>query len=247
MASTGQPQSDTHQSTIAPRGRFVSDLPRPARPPARRLTRRVTQLSVGLALYGASAALLVRGGLGLEPWGVLHQGLAELTGLTMGVVSIAVGAVVLLLWIPIRQRPGPGTVANVFAVGIAMDATLALVPDGHGPAARIALLIMRHRPQRGGHRALHSGPVRSGAARRSDDGAAPADRPLGAAGPYGDRGRRRRHRFRARRLGGDRHGRLCPGHRTARPALPARLRHPAAGTGSTAVAAGTPARAILRR
>ncbi|MFF3755110.1 YitT family protein [Streptomyces sp. NPDC002018] len=101
----------------------------------------MTQLSAGLALYGASAALLVRGGLGLEPWGVLHQGLAELTGLTMGVVSIIVGAVVLLLWIPIRQRPGPGTVANVFVVGVAMDATLALVPDAHGPLARIALLI----------------------------------------------------------------------------------------------------------
>ncbi|MEV7870297.1 hypothetical protein AB0P17_30335 [Streptomyces sp. NPDC088124] len=92
-------------------------------------------------MYGASAALLVRGGLGLEPWGVLHQGLAELTGLSMGVVAIAVGAVVLLLWIPIRQRPGLGTVSNVFAVGLAIDATLALVPAAHGLPARIALLV----------------------------------------------------------------------------------------------------------
>ncbi|MEV8395223.1 MULTISPECIES: hypothetical protein [unclassified Streptomyces] len=105
------------------------------------LTRRLLQLYAGLALYGASAALLVRGGLGLEPWGVLHQGLAELTGLTMGVVSIIVGAVVLLLWIPIRQRPGLGTVSNVFVVGIAMDAALALVPEGHGLAVRVPLLI----------------------------------------------------------------------------------------------------------
>ncbi|MFJ9029724.1 YitT family protein [Streptomyces sp. NPDC102274] len=105
------------------------------------LTRRLLQLYAGLALYGASSALLVRGGLGLEPWGVLHQGLAELTGLTMGVVSIIVGAVVLLLWIPIRQRPGLGTVSNVFVVGVAMDAALALVPEGHGPAVRIPLLI----------------------------------------------------------------------------------------------------------
>ncbi|QIP88819.1 hypothetical protein GLX30_29675 [Streptomyces sp. Tu 2975] len=93
------------------------------------LTRRLLQLYVGLALYGASSALLVRAGLGLEPWGVLHQGLAELTGLTIGVVSIIVGAVVLLLWIPIRQRPGLGTVSNVFVIGIAMDATLSLVPQ----------------------------------------------------------------------------------------------------------------------
>ena len=83
---------------------------------------RLIQLYVGLALYGASSALLVAAGLGLEPWGVLHQGLAELTGLSIGVVSIIVGAAVLLLWIPLRQRPGLGTVSNVFVVGIAMDA-----------------------------------------------------------------------------------------------------------------------------
>ena len=102
-----------------------------------RLTRRLVHLYVGLALYGASSALLVRAGLGLEPWGVLHQGLAERTGISIGVVSIVVGAVVLLLWIPIRQRPGLGTVSNVFAVGIAMDGTLALVPEVHGLGAQI--------------------------------------------------------------------------------------------------------------
>jgi uncharacterized membrane protein YczE len=104
------------------------------------LTRRLLQLYVGLALYGASSALLVRAGLGLEPWGVLHQGLAELTGLTIGVVSIIVGAVVLLLWIPIRQRPGLGTVSNVFVIGIAMDATLALVPQVTTLAGQIPLM-----------------------------------------------------------------------------------------------------------
>ncbi|MFF7392803.1 YitT family protein [Streptomyces scabiei] len=100
----------------------------------------MVQLYTGLALYGASSALLVRAGLGLEPWNVLHQGLAELTGLTIGVVSIVVGAAVLLLWIPLRQRPGLGTVSNVFVVGIAMDATLALVPEAHTLAVRIPLL-----------------------------------------------------------------------------------------------------------
>ncbi|MFC9622673.1 YitT family protein [Streptomyces sp. NPDC056930] len=104
------------------------------------LTRRLIQLYVGLALYGASSALLVRAGLGLEPWGVLHQGLAERTGLSIGVVSIIVGAAVLLLWIPIRQRPGLGTVSNVFAIGIAMDGTLALVPEVQGLAAQIAVM-----------------------------------------------------------------------------------------------------------
>jgi uncharacterized membrane protein YczE len=106
-----------------------------------RLGRRLVQLYVGLALYGASSALLVVSGLGLEPWNVLHQGLAELTGLTIGVVSIIVGAAVLLLWIPLRQRPGLGTVSNVFVVGLAMDGTLALLPGVHGLAVRIPLLL----------------------------------------------------------------------------------------------------------
>ncbi|WP_318206722.1 hypothetical protein [Streptomyces sp. SJL17-1] len=108
----------------------------------RHLTRRLVQLYVGLTLYGVSSALLVRSGLGLEPWGVLHQGLAEKTGLTIGVVSIVVGAVVLLLWIPIRQRPGLGTVSNVFVIGLAMDGTLALVPEVHGLVERIPLLAV---------------------------------------------------------------------------------------------------------
>lgn len=104
------------------------------------LFRRLSQLYVGLALYGASAAVLVQAGLGLSPWSVLDQGVAKHTGLSIGVVSIIIGAVVLLLWIPIRQRPGLGTVSNVFVVGLAMDATLALVPELHSLPARIALM-----------------------------------------------------------------------------------------------------------
>ncbi|WNF25927.1 hypothetical protein RI138_03420 [Streptomyces sp. C11-1] len=107
-----------------------------------RLTRRLVQLYVGLALYGTSSALLVRAGLGLEPWGVLHQGLAELTGGSIGVVSIVVGAVVLLLWIPLRQRPGLGTVSNVFVVGLAMDGTLALVGELDGLALRVPVMVL---------------------------------------------------------------------------------------------------------
>ncbi|MGW2833970.1 membrane protein YczE [Streptomyces sp. NPDC001286] len=106
-----------------------------------RFGRRLIQLYAGLTLYGTSSALLVRSGLGLEPWGVLHQGLARLTGLTIGVVSIIVGAAVLLLWIPLRQRPGLGTVSNVFLIGIAMDGTLALFPDVHSLAVRLPLLV----------------------------------------------------------------------------------------------------------
>ncbi|MFD3791781.1 YitT family protein [Streptomyces cyaneofuscatus] len=106
------------------------------------LTRRLVQLYVGLTLYGASSALLVRAGLGLEPWGVLHQGLTELTGISIGVVSIIVGAIVLLLWIPLRQRPGLGTVSNVFVVGLAMDGTLALVGELDGYGVRIPVMVL---------------------------------------------------------------------------------------------------------
>ncbi|MEU9100085.1 hypothetical protein [Streptomyces sp. NPDC048361] len=106
------------------------------------LIRRLSQLYVGLALYGISAGLLVRAGLGLEPWGVLNQGLARHTGLSIGTVSIVVGAAVLLLWIPLRQRPGLGTVSNVFAIGICMDATIAMVPDAHGLLAQVPLTVV---------------------------------------------------------------------------------------------------------
>ncbi|MFF7968927.1 YitT family protein [Streptomyces sp. NPDC007903] len=106
-----------------------------------RLARRLFQLYAGLTLYGASSALLVRSGLGLEPWNVLHQGLAARTGLSMGVVLTLLGAALLLLWIPLRQRPGLGTVSNVLVIGFAMDAALSVLPGAHGMAARIALLV----------------------------------------------------------------------------------------------------------
>ncbi|KUN01925.1 hypothetical protein AQI95_27900 [Streptomyces yokosukanensis] len=106
-----------------------------------RFGRRLFQLYAGLALYGTSSALLVRAGLGLEPWNVLHQGLAERTGLNMGLVLTLVGAAVLLLWIPLRQRPGLGTVSNVLVIGFAMDATMAVLPEAHALALRVPLLL----------------------------------------------------------------------------------------------------------
>ncbi len=127
-----KPQSDTGQATFTTRGYPLSAQDR--------LGRRLVQLYTGLTLYGVSSALLVEAGLGLEPWGVLHQGLAEHTGLGIGTVSIIVGAAVLLLWIPLRQRPGLGTVSNVFVIGLAMNAALAVVPQAHAFAVRIPLM-----------------------------------------------------------------------------------------------------------
>lgn len=109
--------------------------------PGRRLVRRVSQLFAGLALYGISMAFLVESGLGLDPWDVFHQGLSETTGISFGWVVILVGVPILLLWIPLRQRPGFGTLANLVVIGLVVDVALALLPAGGSWAARIAYLV----------------------------------------------------------------------------------------------------------
>jgi uncharacterized membrane protein YczE len=107
----------------------------------RHLPRRLVQLYAGLALYGVSMALIIRSTLGNMPWDVLHQGLAGRLGWSIGTVTIVVGALVLLAWIPLRQRPGLGTVSNVVVIGLAVDATLALVPAPGALPLRGALLV----------------------------------------------------------------------------------------------------------
>jgi uncharacterized membrane protein YczE len=100
-------------------------------PLGHRFTRRFVQLQIGLTLYGLSLAFLVRARLGLDPWDVFQQGISMRTGLSFGSVVIVVGALVLLLWIPLRQRPGLGTVSNVVVIGLAADAALSVLPDAH--------------------------------------------------------------------------------------------------------------------
>ncbi len=105
------------------------------------MPRRLLQLYAGLLLYGFSMALMIRAELGLNPWDVFHQGLADRLGWTFGAVTIVVGAVVLLLWIPLRQRPGFGTVSNVVVIGLAVDASLAVLPLMEWLPGRLAALI----------------------------------------------------------------------------------------------------------
>jgi uncharacterized membrane protein YczE len=107
---------------------------------APRLPRRMTQLLVGLVLYGLSLAMMVESYLGLDPWDVLHDGLADRLPMSFGTVVILAGALVLLLWIPLRQMPGVGTVANVVVVGLASDAGLALLERPDSLLARGFLL-----------------------------------------------------------------------------------------------------------
>jgi len=93
-------------------------------------------------LYGVSMALMVRARLGLDPWDVFHQGVAKHTGLSFGTIVIITGALVLLLWIPLRQRPGIGTVSNVVVIGLAVDAALWLLPAPSPLWARWVLLAV---------------------------------------------------------------------------------------------------------
>jgi uncharacterized membrane protein YczE len=108
---------------------------------AERLPRRLVNLYAGLVLFGLSIALMVHSGLGLNPWDVFHQGLAERTGWRFGLVVIAVSAVVLLLWIPLRERPGVGTVSNVIVIGLAVDGALAVLPEPGQLTVRAGFLV----------------------------------------------------------------------------------------------------------
>ena len=85
---------------------------------------------------------MVRADLGLAPWDVLHQGVSERTGISIGVVTILTGIVVLLLWIPIRERPGLGTVLNVLVIGVVVDVTLAVVDAPEAMWQRVGLLVV---------------------------------------------------------------------------------------------------------
>ena len=104
------------------------------------LARRLVQLFTGLFLYGIGIALIVRGELGVAPWDVLTQGIAKQTGWTFGIITIVTSAVVLLLWIPIRQKPGFGTVMNALLVGPFADIGLWVIPPGLDLWVRVLLL-----------------------------------------------------------------------------------------------------------
>lgn len=106
------------------------------------MTRRLIQLFLGLALYGFAIGLMVRANLGLSPWDVLNEGLSERTGLTFGMVVNIIGAAVLLLWIPLRQRPGIGTIANVLLIGIFADLSLWLLPPAPSLTIGLAMLLL---------------------------------------------------------------------------------------------------------
>ena len=105
------------------------------------LFRRLCQLYVGLALFGLSLALMIRARLGLPPWDVLHQGAVATTGLSFGAIVTATGALTLLLWIPLRQRPGLGTISNVVLIGFSADLALVVIAEPVSLAMRMTMLL----------------------------------------------------------------------------------------------------------
>ncbi|WP_211337104.1 membrane protein YczE [Lentzea atacamensis] len=104
--------------------------------------RRLSQLFAGLWLYGASMGMHIRSTLGLDPWDVLHEGLARRTGLSFGLITAITGVLVLLVWIPLKQKPGVGTIANVVVIAISVDVTLAIIPAPQELLSRIVLLVL---------------------------------------------------------------------------------------------------------
>lgn len=105
------------------------------------MLRRLLQLFIGLTLYGVLTAMFVRADLGADPWNVFHLGVANLLSMNIGVVIIAVGVLVLLAWIPLRQRPGFGTLSNVIMIGLAADVALLVIPGFESLMARSGLLV----------------------------------------------------------------------------------------------------------
>lgn len=98
-------------------------------------------LLAGLTGYGFSMALMVQAGLGLDPWDVFHQGLSRHTGMTIGVASAVVGLVVLLAWIPLRNRPGIGTIANVIVIAVTVDIGIAVLPAPDDMRLRVPMML----------------------------------------------------------------------------------------------------------
>jgi uncharacterized membrane protein YczE len=108
---------------------------------AGQLGRRLPQLAVGLVLYGVSIGLMVRGNIGLAPWDVLHSGFIQHVPMTLGRAVVLMSFVVLVLWIPLKEQPGIGTVANAVLVGVAADATLWVLDEPRALAAKVALMV----------------------------------------------------------------------------------------------------------
>ena len=109
--------------------------------PTDRPVERIVRCVAGLALFGVGVAMIIDADLGAAPWDVFHTGVSDLTGLGVGTVIILTGAALLLLWIPLRETPGLGTVLNAVEIGLVVDLVLPLIPEPDGLAARLVMMF----------------------------------------------------------------------------------------------------------
>jgi uncharacterized membrane protein YczE len=109
-------------------------------PPDRHI-QRLARCVIGLALFGLGISLLLQSNLGAAPWDVFHTGVSELTGIPVGTVIIITGVALLVLWIPLREQPGIGTILNAIEIGVVVDLTLELMPEPELLAARIPMML----------------------------------------------------------------------------------------------------------
>lgn len=131
-ASPGSPRRHARLDNLSLRDQLAAD----------RLPRRLAQMMVGLTGFGLSLAMLLRSGLGGAPWDVLHAALAERLGATVGTMSITVSFVLLLVWIPLRERLGIGTLSNAIWVGVSIDIGMWLLPEARSLPAALALMLL---------------------------------------------------------------------------------------------------------
>ncbi len=202
------------------------------------MTWRILHLVGGLVLYGVGCAVMVRAGVGVDPWTVFAQGLSLQTGVGIGWVTNIVGFLVLLLWIPLRQRPGIGTIANILLVGTSMQAALVALPPVDGFALQLLVFVGGMVARRRRLRAVHRRALRPGPARRPHDGTACATRMAHLGGPARRRGIRPLRGLAARRHRGRRHRDLRRRDRAACAPRPAVVRAPAGQPASEAFVAG---------
>lgn len=189
-----------------------------AAPPTDEVLRRLPRLLLGLVLCGVAFALIVDARLGLDPWNVLHEGIADRTGLDIGLVTTLLGFVILLAWIPLRERIGIGTLANVVIIGTVMDLVVPHLPHTDHLATRWALLalgLVLVGPGIGYYIGARLGPgprdgIMTGLAQRG---------PSIPTRAHGDRARGPCVRLGTGRHGRHRHRALRPHRRTQRPVL----------------------------
>ena len=172
------------------------------------MIRRLIQLYVGLVIFGLSTAMMIRSDLGLNPWDVFHQGVGDSTPLSFGAVVIITGAIVLLLWIPLRQRPGLGTISNLVVIGLAADLGLWLIPEIESLPVRGMLLAAGIVLNGIATSAYIGAGLGTGSSRRTHDRAGGPHRQVDPNRAHGNRTDGTRHRMGPWRHGGTWHGPL---------------------------------------